>query len=37
MNAIWVDVGGTKIATAVVSAEGEILSEVRTRAGSWVT
>jgi predicted NBD/HSP70 family sugar kinase len=29
MNAIGVDVGGTKIAAAVVSAEGEILSEVR--------
>jgi glucokinase len=29
MNAIGVDVGGTKIAAAVVSAEGEILNEVR--------
>jgi predicted NBD/HSP70 family sugar kinase len=29
MNAIGVDVGGTKIAATVVSAEGEILSEVR--------
>jgi glucokinase len=27
MNAIGVDVGGTKIAAAVVTAEGEILSE----------
>ena len=37
MNAMGVDVGGTKIAAAVLSAEGEILSEVRARAGSWVT
>jgi glucokinase len=29
MNAIGVDVGGTKIAAAVVSAEGEVLNEVR--------
>ncbi|AHY48330.1 Transcriptional regulator/sugar kinase (plasmid) [Rubrobacter radiotolerans] len=29
MNAIGVDVGGTKIAAAVVSPEGEILNEVR--------
>lgn len=29
MNAIGVDVGGTKIAAAVVSSEGEILNEVR--------
>ena len=29
MNAIGVDVGGTKIAAAVVSAAGEILNEVR--------
>ena len=29
MNAIGVDVGGTKIAAAVVSPEGEILEEVR--------
>ncbi len=29
MNAIGVDVGGTKIAAAVVSAEGGILNEVR--------
>jgi predicted NBD/HSP70 family sugar kinase len=29
MNSIGVDVGGTKIAATVVSAEGEILSEVR--------
>jgi hypothetical protein len=29
MNAIGVDVGGTKIAAAVVSTEGEILKEVR--------
>src|SRR5919202_6039785 len=29
MNAIGVDVGGTKIATGVISPEGELLSEVR--------
>src|SRR5918995_3895885 len=29
MNAIGVDVGGTKIAAAVVSSEGKILNEVR--------
>ncbi len=29
MNAIGVDVGGTKIAAAVVSPEGEVLNEVR--------
>jgi glucokinase len=29
MNAIGVDVGGTKIAAAVVTTEGEILNEVR--------
>jgi len=29
MNAIGVDVGGTKIAAAVISAEGEVLNEVR--------
>src|SRR5215217_4428574 len=29
MNAIGVDVGGTKIAAAVVSPEGEILNETR--------
>src|SRR5919202_835757 len=29
MNAIVVDVGGTKIATGVISPEGELLSEVR--------
>lgn len=29
MNAIGVDVGGTKIAAAVVSSQGEILNEVR--------
>ena len=29
MHAIGVDVGGTKIAAAVVSAEGEILNEIR--------
>ena len=29
MNAIGVDVGGTKIAAAVVSPEGEILNEIR--------
>jgi glucokinase len=29
MNAIGVDVGGTKIAAGVISPEGEILSEVR--------
>jgi glucokinase len=29
MNAIGVDVGGTKIAAAVVSPEGKILNEVR--------
>ncbi|MDF2702619.1 MAG: hypothetical protein K0S10_1563, partial [Rubrobacteraceae bacterium] len=28
MNAIGVDVGGTKIAAAVVSPEGKILDEV---------
>src|SRR5215212_371645 len=35
MNAIGVDVGGTKIAAAVVSSEGKILNEVRypTQAG----
>lgn len=29
MNAIGVDVGGTKIAAGVVSAEGEVLDEAR--------
>jgi glucokinase len=29
MNAIGVDVGGTKIAAGVISPEGEILSEIR--------
>ncbi|HEX2108877.1 MAG TPA: ROK family protein, partial [Rubrobacteraceae bacterium] len=29
MNAIGVDVGGTKIAAAVVTPEGEVLNEVR--------
>ena len=29
MNAIGVDIGGTKIAAAVVTPEGKILSEVR--------
>ena len=29
MNAIGVDVGGTKIAAAVVTPEGKILNEVR--------
>ena len=29
MNAVGVDVGGTKIAAGVVSPEGELLSEVR--------
>lgn len=29
MNAIGVDVGGTKIAAGVISPEGEVLSEVR--------
>ena len=29
MNAIGVDVGGTKIAAAVVSPQGRILDEVR--------
>ncbi|MBD0357524.1 MAG: ROK family protein, partial [Rubrobacter sp.] len=29
LNAIGVDVGGTKIAAAVVTPEGEILNEVR--------
>src|SRR5215216_1785937 len=35
MNAVGVDVGGTKIAAAVVSPEGKILNEVRypTQAG----
>ena len=35
MNAVGVDVGGTKIAAAVVSPEGDILNEVRypTQAG----
>ena len=29
MNAVGVDVGGTKIAAAVVSPTGEVLNEVR--------
>jgi len=29
MNAIGVDIGGTKIAAAVVTPEGRILNEVR--------
>jgi glucokinase len=29
MNAIGVDVGGTKIAAGVISPEGELLTEVR--------
>ncbi len=35
MNAVGVDVGGTKIAAGVVSPEGELLNEVIYPTGIW--